>query len=208
MAELTEDEQLTIATYNKIAAIWASQHHTLGFWAKEMERFQELLPAGKIIDIGSGGARDAIGLIALGYEYVGVDISEKLLAIARKQLPGVRFYKQSVYKLDFPKEKFEGFWCSAVLLHIPKTRVNEALRRIKLVLKPKAVGFISIKDGEGERIETEVWDNGEKHKRLFSYWSKQDFSRVLKNNGYQVVDYHYRADSQRTRWHCFFVKIA
>lgn len=207
MPNLLPEEEQTIATYNRVAQTWASKHHQAGFWRKEMLEFRKLLPSGKILDIGSGGARDAHDLIALGFGYVGVDISVELLNIARRELPKQKFYKQSIYELKFPRgQKFDGFWCSAVLLHVPKARINEALQRVKTVVKPGAIGFISIKDGRGERTIKETWENGEVHKRFFSYWSKKEFSQTLKGNGYQVLNYLFRPDSKKTRWHCFFVR--
>lgn len=207
MNKLLPEEQTTIETYNKVAQIWSSSHHQSDFWAKEMKRFQKLLPAGKILDIGCGGSRDAYGLLALGFEYVGTDMSEALLSIAKKDHPGQSFYKQSVYELSFPdSEKFDGFWCSAVLLHVPKRRINLALARIRSVVKPGAIGFISLKDGAGEKLETETWTNGGTYKRFFSYWSKDGFSKALNQNNLEVLDYLYRPDSEKTRWHCFFVR--
>lgn len=207
MSRLLPEEQTTIETYDKVAEIWSSTHHQEDFWAVEMKRFNELLPTGRILDIGCGGSRDAFGLLALGFEYVGTDISVALLSIAKKDHPHQRFYKQSVYELSFPdSEKFDGFWCSAVLLHIPRKRMNEALARVRSVIKQDAIGFISLKDGVGEKLEAETWINGEIHKRFFSYWSRDEFSQTLTKNGFGIIDYIYRPDSEKTRWHCFFVK--
>jgi SAM-dependent methyltransferase len=158
MAELLPDEQVTKSTYDALATQWAGEHSTQGFWLDEMRRYHEQLPGGKILEIGAGGARDAKELVKLGYDYVGTDVSTGLLEIARNELPGYPFFEQSVYDLDFDGEQFDGFWASAVLLHIPKSRIDEALSRIKSVVRARAIGFISIKDGTGERRELdEKW---------------------------------------------------
>lgn len=209
MSKLSEQEILTVATYDKIAEIWSANHHQLEFWQQEMRRLHELLPGGRIIDIGAGGARDAVGLTSLGYKYVGTDISDGLLEIARNEMPSLRFYKQSLYELkNLPEKNFDGFWCSAVLLHIPKTRIDKALQSIKTIIKPRGVGFFSLKDGLGERVEHETWDDGSQHDRFFSYWLKKDFEIALGHNGYSVLDYQYRPDSEKTKWHCFFVRTS
>lgn len=46
------------------------------------------MPAGKILEVGSGGGRDAKDLIEMGYEYIGIDISKGLLEEAKKYLEG------------------------------------------------------------------------------------------------------------------------
>lgn len=111
----------------------------------------------------------------------------------------------SVYDLNFPAHTFDGFWASAVLLHVPKERINEALARIKSVVKDNGIGFISLKDGADQKVEVDQI-GGETVKRFFAYWQKDEFQKVLKDNGFSVVDYMYRPMSEKTRWHCFFVK--
>lgn len=207
MNNLLPEEQDTIETYNHVAQIWVNNYNPSGFWAAEMEKFQQLLPKGRILEIGAGGVRDARELLAIGYEYVGTDISIKLLEEARKLLPNQKFYLQSVYDLDFLNlPKFDGFWSSKVLLHLPKKRINEALQRIKTVIRPGAIGFISLIDGRGEELRDEKWDDDSRHKRYFAYYSKQEFTSVLDRSGYKILDYSFRPESKRFRWHCFFVR--
>lgn len=202
---LRPEELTTAQTYDQTAQIWSEAHNSKGFWTTEMENFHRLLPNGKIVEIGSGGGRDVRDLVELGYEYVGTDISSGLLEVARQNLPNETFYNQSVYDLDFQGEKFDGFWASAVLLHIPKDRMSEALARIKSVTVKRAIGFISLKDGIGEKVEHDEI-NGKQLERFFSYWKKDEFVKVLQENGYTIADYSYHPMSEKTRWHCFFVQ--
>ncbi len=205
MTDLLPEEETTVETYDQIASIWVNNYSPSGFWSAELKKFHELLPTGKILEIGAGGTRDAKELLALGYKYIGTDISSKLLDVARRGLPDQKFYQQSVYKLSFPK-KFDGFWASKVLLHLPKSRINEALQQIRSVVRPGGVGFISLIAGEGEELRQETWDDGSRHKRYFAYYFKNEFTDVLKRNGYEVLDYNFRPETKRLRWHCFFVK--
>lgn len=206
MSKLLSDEQATIDTYNQVAKLWAAHYSDPKFWADEMRRFHELLPAGKILDVGAGAGRDVKPLLSLGYEYRGTEISEGLLKILRNKYPKQKFFRQNIYELHF-EHKFDGFWCAAVLLHIPKSRIAEALKAIKSVVKPGAVGFISIKDGKGEKMEYESWDDSKKRRRLFAYWPKDEFSNVLDGCNFEVLDYKYRPEQDRPiKWHCFFVR--
>lgn len=196
---LTKEEEQTVRTYDINAAEWASQHASERFWGQEMDRFSELLPNGKVIEIGSGGGRDAKELIAKGYEYTGTDVSEGLLEEAKKVNPDTTFIKQSVYDLDFPNDTFDGFWASAVLLHIPKERIDEAMGKLHGVVINNGIGFISIKQGEGQRIDEET--------RLFSYWQDDEFQDVLKRNGFEVIETISRPMSERTTWLVYFVRV-
>src|SRR5438045_7941708 len=141
MTDLLPDEQETLKTYEIVADIWAKNYSPTGFWKKEIKKFQKFLPEGKILEIGCGSGRDAKELLALGYGYIGTDVSKKLIEAARQTNPTQKFYQQSVYELSFD-EKFDGFWASKVLLHLPKRRIEEALQKIKSVMILDAIGFI------------------------------------------------------------------
>lgn len=205
--KLTPEEVQTMKTYDTQSVDWASKHSSERFWGEEMDRFEKLLPEGKVLEIGSGGGRDAKELIAKGYDYTGTDISQGLLEEAKKANPGAKFLQQSVYDLDFPKNTFDGFWASAVLLHIPKGRIDEALGRLHSVIRNNGVGFISIKQGEGQKIEEDEPDMTERRIRLFAYWQDEEFREALKRNNFEVVDTGFKPMSERTKWLIYFVRV-
>lgn len=204
--ELTPEESITLASYNIIAPQWAEAHKDPRFWQAELTTFKKYLPSGKVLEIGCGGGRDAEALAALGYEYIGTDISVGLLDVARTRNPNLAFYQQSVHELDFPNNYFDGFWCSATLLHIPRSRIDEALIKIHQVIQPAGIGFISIKHGLGEEIlEEEEFEY--KFKRYFVYYSEDEFSEILKRNSYGILEVQDRPMSKKTTWLNFFVNL-
>lgn len=198
---LTPEERITSDTYDREARRWSSEHMTAGFWSEEMTKLHQILPRGRILEIGAGSGRDARELTDLGYDYVGTDISKGLLAQARINNPGLTFMQKSVYELDYNKE-FDGFWCAAVLLHIPRTRTQEALSNIRRAMKPSAVGFIAIKEGEGEGLEEDEFGQ-----RFFTYWRNDDFKDALSRSNFMVVSEGYRPMSERTKWLTYIVGL-
>lgn len=204
MTKLLPEEEITKKAYDKYGKIWASAHLMDGFWDAELKKFNKLLRSGRVIDIGCGGGRDAKALIKMGYDYIGTDISDTFLDFCRDRLPNHKFLKQDVYELKFPK-KFDGFWACAVLLHVPKSRIDEALQRIKSVLKPGATGFVSLKDGLDEYVRKDQIA-GKELERFFSYWKRDEFVSVLRKNGFSLIDYEFKPMSKETRWHCFYVR--
>jgi len=206
MSKLLPEEQITLNTYENVATIWADSYSPAQFWRSELKKFKKLLPQGQVLEIGCGSGRDARELVALGYTYTGTDISTSLLKIARTQLPEQKFYLQNVYDLSFPI-KFDGFWASKVLLHLPKNRIGLALKKIKSTMKPGAIGFISLIDGDGEELLDESWNDGSRHTRYFAYYLKQEFADILYHNDFELLDYNFKPETKRLRWHCFFVKV-
>lgn len=204
MVELTRDEELTRQSYDKNAAIWARTHMSPYFWKEEMKLFHNYLPDGRILEIGCGGGRDARELIEMGYDYLGTDVSKGLIGQAKIYNPTAEFLHSSVYDLNFD-EIFDGFWCAAVLLHVPKRRINNALASIRRSVRPGAIGFIAIKEGYGEKVEHDKDSEG--GSRLFSYWKDKDFRTVLKRSGYKIKKFIYKPLSERTKWLIYLVEV-
>lgn len=203
--KLTSVEQQTLDAYNKNAAIFAATRNIKNDWLQEKNKFKQYLPKGKILEIGSGGGRDANDLMAMGYEYTGIEISEGLISEAKKIAPKATFLFQSVYELSFPKDTFDGFWTCAVLLHMPKARISEALKSIHNVVKNGGIGFISLKRGEGEKF-TEGDHVGISYKRFFSFWHEDEFTSILQKNYFEILE-SYELEHSNKRWLTFFVKV-
>lgn len=182
--DLTPQEQGTISTYDKIAHEYAVSRSKIILWKPEMNLLKDLLPTGHLLEIGAGSGRDCKELIKLGYKYTGIEPSGGLLAIARQQNPDARFDHNTLYDLNY-KEKFDGFWCTAVLLHVPRNRIDEALQTIGRNLKSGAIGFITIKEGIGEQVRIESEDPTSR--LFFTYWDTESFKAVLHRNGYEVL---------------------
>ena len=204
MSALTPDEETTLKTYNKLAKQWSSAHLEPEYWKEEFAKFHELLPGGRLLEVGCGGGRDARQLIKMDYDYTGTDISAGLLSEAKQNNPGATFIQMSLYDLDFD-EPFDGFWCMAVLLHIPKKRIAEALQAIRRNIKHDGVGCVVIKEGDSERIESDEEYDGDG--RFFAYWRNDEFKQVLKANGFEVVAENYRPMSERTKWLVYYVRV-
>lgn len=189
MKELTPQEQQTLDTYDKEAVEWSATHDQIEFWQSEVADFRELLPSGKIIEIGAGGGRDARLLIAAGYDYLGTDISQPMLDEATKRNPGAKYEHKSIYDLDYPDETFDGFWMSNTLHHVPKERVPEALLSVHRILRPGAIGFISVKEGRGEKMVSEVSEADVQgtYQRLFSYFKEDELQGLLEESGFEVI---------------------
>lgn len=195
-------ENQTIKYYDEEAEKWASTHggrESSSYWKVEMVKFHELLPTGKILEIGSGAGKDAAALTALGYDYTGTDASNGLLKIAQEKNPNAVFKHVGVYDLNFLESSFDGFWTAATLLHIPKDRIDQALQKIKSQVKVGGIGFISVKAGAGERTDP---DTG----RWFSYYSQRGFREVLQKNSFEVIRESTR-EGEKDWWLCYWVSI-
>lgn len=196
---------LTVQAYDQHAESWAAARSTPGYWEAARLRLQEALPAGgRLVEFGAGAGRDAAELIRAGYGYTGIDASAGLLAIARRQVPGATFIQGDLRTISLsPAEQpFDGFWCVAVLLHLPRTEIGGALENMAGMLRPEAPGIITLKDGtgQGQEVHPEV-----PTPRHFTYWDERAFRDTLQRCGY-TVEWHELMRSEHTTWHQFLVR--
>ncbi|MFC1696991.1 class I SAM-dependent methyltransferase [Nanoarchaeota archaeon] len=146
---------------------------------------QRLIPDnGFILDAACGPGRDVKYYAQKGYKVIGIDISEKLLNIAKKKtkkLKNVDLYLMDMTNIDLPEDSIDGILCSAGLLCLSKSDADKAVKEFNRVLKPKGIIYSSIKMGDGEKVE---FDKRFKVDKFTSYYSSEEFKNLFENNGF------------------------
>lgn len=109
-----------------------------------------LKPGAKILDAGSGSGRDTRAFLSLGYAVEAFDASRTLAGLSSK-LTGVQ--TQVLRFQEFRcHQKYDGIWCCAALLHVPRSALEDATSRLIEALKPGGVMYASFKLGDTDRI--------------------------------------------------------
>ncbi len=153
---------------------------------KEIEGFMDLLPRGAyIIDIGCAGGRDSKKFVERGFKVVGVDITDKFVHEAKKNVPSAEFRKMDVLELNLPPESFDAAWANAVLLHVEHQDIPLALSEINKVLKPGGKLHIRVKEGEGAKEVVETLTGGEQ--RPFSFFQKEEMEQLVQDAGFDGI---------------------
>ncbi len=114
---------------------------------------QDYFRPGPAADIGCGSERDTAWLAAHGFDVVGVDASEGLLAEARRRHPGVRFVQDTLPDLATLKAgSFVNVLCETVIMHLARDIVADTVRRLAALLAPGGTLYLSWRVTEGEDI--------------------------------------------------------
>ena len=91
---------------------------------------EPLAPGGTILDLGCGtGHPIAAHVASRGHRVVGVDASDAMLAIARRELPGHRWIRGAIEQLEF-EETFDAVICWDALFHLPRRHVQPTVTSI------------------------------------------------------------------------------
>ena len=160
-----DQEDETILTYDKYAESWASDHPQDDYRVI-ITRVKQLVSHGSVLEVGCGSGQDAEMLTTAGYNYFGIDAASGMVSLASRKYPEIIFKHLNLYDLARLKRQFDIFWCNAVLLHIPRRRIDEALRAIATAVKPTGIGFIAMKDGNTEIFEKRT-QSGRQENRIF-----------------------------------------
>jgi ADP-ribose pyrophosphatase YjhB (NUDIX family) len=181
-------EDQTIATYDRIAAAWADAHWEQARDAPRQAFAQAIAGTApperfRILDAGCGPGCDAHWFHQRGFQVVGVDASTGMLAEARRRAPGVELHQADLRRLDFPLASFDGVWCAAALLHLPRADVPAVLARFNQLLGHGYL-WVSVKAGAGEAVDEHTWGRG--NPRRYTYFSRPELELMLERAGFDV----------------------
>jgi len=114
---------------------------------------RHLKPGGRVLDIGCGAGREALGLARLGFQVVGIDIAPRMVMAARANAEqeglAITFRVQSVTDLDGPPGSFDGAYWAGSYQHVPGRALRiDTLRRIAQALAPDGVLILMAAFGE------------------------------------------------------------
>lgn len=130
---------------------------------------KELRPGAHILDAGCGSGRDTKAFLDRGYRVTAIDASPQLVRLATS-FTGHPCEVLSFQDIEF-RQEFDAIWACASLLHIAKHEINDVMARFIRALKPGGTFYISLKEGEGERVS----EDG----RFFRYYSEDSFRMLL-----------------------------
>ena len=115
----------------------------------------------------------------------GIDISPKLIALAKRNVPRGLFVVADIRSLPFTTRTFDGICARASLLHLQRRDVPGALREFRRVLKRRGLLFIAVKEGRGSEVVVDT-DYGYRYERPFTYFSRGECVRLLERAGFRL----------------------
>jgi len=158
---------------------------SLGYdWVPQLDAFLKLLkPGTKVLDVGCGNGRDIPTFLQRGIEVEGLDYAKPAIETLRERFPERKFYEADMSATGLPDGAYGGVWACASVLNIPKAQVPKALAEFRRLLISGGALFISVKEGEGERMVPDK--AGE---RFFDFFSEEEIRKAVESAGF-VIDH-------------------
>jgi len=149
MEETRKNYNLTAEDYTRTRAFIPEDLKCLGEYTEERER---------VLDSGCASGRFYEVLKDKNADFYGIDFSEKLIDIAKKQYPEGKFQVANVLNAPFPENYFDKVYSISVLHNIPSKELQlQYLKEMKRILKPG--GFLVLR----------VWD----------FWTRREGWRLF-----------------------------
>ncbi len=200
---MTENQKITIESYNNVAEVYAQKHASLTNYNESYDEFASYIPEnGEILDLACGPAQISLYLAnkISGLHITGVDLSSGMLKEARKNNPDGNFFEASI--IDFDGKKNTGHLFDAVVLGfgIPYLSTEETRKCILNVwnnLNDGGVFYLNFMDvrtdSKGNRPESVEVVQMEKVSfggdNLFEihYHSKEVVARYMQEAGFKIL---------------------
>ena len=159
-------------SYDKMGEMYHNSRNNEKF-NRELEQFSELLPiSGQVLDAGCGVGRPTSEyLVKKGFKVTGVDISKKMVELAKENIPEARFLQKNILALDFANDSFDGIICVYTLWHIPRISHPSIIQNFHRMLKNDGILVLNTGIYESEGMsnffgEPMLWSTSDPKKTL------------------------------------------
>lgn len=180
----------TVRSYDSAAADYAAEAAAMPDWvASEIDAFVAALGgAGRVLEIGSGGGRDALALEKRGISVRRTDIAKgfvDLLHAGGFDAAQLDPLTDDLSDPQRPGTPYDGVWACACLIHVARADMGIVLGRLAATTRADGRLHASVRDGDGEDVTTE---SGAAAPRRYAetYWREPELRAVLTDAGWTV----------------------
>ena len=175
-------QDTTLSWYRENAIQYAEETRNSLVLDALWEFLSRIKEGGTILDYGSGSGRDSAYFINKGFSVDSLDGSAEMKAQAER-LFGIKVKLASFLSLE-EKDKYDGIWAQASILHLEEHDLRVALTLIERALKRDGVFYSSFRKGEEDGYENGRWFTNMTERRFLSFlpaslyvekiWESQD----------------------------------
>ena len=149
----------TRASYDTVADSYAEQtRHLLDETPEEravLAMFADMVRVqggGTVADVGCGTGRITAHLRQLGVDAFGIDLSPGMIAVARREHPGLRFDVGSMTDLALADASVAGLVAWYSLIHVPDDVIQPVFAHFRRVVRPGGTLLLGFHVGDESRL--------------------------------------------------------
>ncbi|MGH6693691.1 class I SAM-dependent methyltransferase [Sphingopyxis sp.] len=194
----------TVRSYDRVAADYAAEAAATPEWvATEIDAFVAGLGgSGRVLEIGSGGGRDAVALEQRGVSVRRTDISNGFVDLLRASGFDAALLDPLTDDLSDPQRPgtpYDGVWACACLIHVARADLGTVLGRLAAATRTGGRLHASVRDGDGEDVTLEG-GAAEPRRYAETYWREPALRSVLTDAGWVVNEVRKCIGRPGDRW--------
>lgn len=139
---------------------------------------------GRVLEIGSGGGRDALAMEGLGLHVRRTDITPGFVELLRGEGHACDLVDPLVDDLSVPEGPYDAVWANASLLHVGRPDLPVVLERLASVTRAGGLLLVAVKEGDGDGWSTHGSVSSPRH---FTYWRAGALRDVVVGAGWTDV---------------------
>lgn len=180
-------DETTVEHYDSKAVKLSKRYESADVSALQNKLRSVLKNCSTVLELGCGSGRDAAFLMnsspERSFSIAVTDGSDKMLTQAEFLHPELAPYMK---KLELPeglkaeKNRYEGIYSIAALMHLPLQKIRQSLQQIAGLLKPAGILFISVCTQREEQLPEDL--------RLFTLKSREWWIQQIELTGLQVTE--------------------
>ncbi|MER6351429.1 methyltransferase domain-containing protein [Streptomyces sp. NPDC001634] len=105
-----------------------------------------------VADLGCGHGHVTARLHDLGVPVFGVDVSPRMVALARRTHPELRFHVGTMTALDLPPETLGGIAALYSITHVPEEHLTTVFAEFHRVLAPGGHALVAFETGDDDEV--------------------------------------------------------
>jgi predicted TPR repeat methyltransferase len=148
------------------------------------ELIARLPQRGRVLDIGSGtGVPAASDLVGAGFDVLGLDVSSRMVEIARERVPGAQFQRIDVRDFDAEQGSLQAVCAFFPFLQLPRADTEAVLGRAAGWLSPG--GLLAMVTVPADVEDAPISFLG--HPARVTSFAADDLERLLQGVGLEVL---------------------
>lgn len=166
--------------YNELAKEYHEMYQSIFDYQKEFELYDKLLKdfnCNKVLEVGCGSGNLSKYFVEAGYDYIGTDLSESMLKIARENDPKSQFLQRDMRELGFENE-FDAVLITGRSFTYMTTNddIKKALESVNRTLKPNGIFIFDNFNAP------EIFTNFKSQMEQVSVYNGRTYRRVSNNS--------------------------
>lgn len=178
-----------IASYNKNAKKFEDKFLNFEPYREKILLFQKKCLTKnkiKILDVGCGPGHHTAYLYSLNnsYQITGVDLSDKMVELARKNARNCHFIKGDIRNLD-NNIKYDAVIASFCIVHLSNNELIDFISKLNRLLNKNGYLYLSFIEGNKVGlIKPDFLDD----KIYFNFFERVDIIKLLTQNFFKITD--------------------